>query len=181
MNPGRSALAAVVLAGFAAASWYLLSAGGGAEPRRLVFVNETGDHKHDRALRSSARYFQERTGISLGIVIQKELPPLTTIEMQADKLFGELKLGRKSDGKALLFLWSEKERLFKIEVSYDLEPVFPDALCKRLEEGARTFMLSTSPYARRDFIVELNVTMGLHYLDYVKTGRLAELELPAAP
>ena len=180
MSPGRSALAAVVLAGFAAASWYLLSASGGAEPRRLVFVNETGDHKHDRALRSSARYFQERTGISLGIVIQKELPPLTTIEMQADRLFGELKLGRKSDGRALLFLWSEKERLFKIEVSYDLEPVFPDALCKRLEEGARTFMLSTSPYARRFFIVELNVTMGLKYLDYLKTGRLAQLELPAA-
>jgi TPM domain len=176
----RAALAALLLAGVAAAGWYAFNALRGFQPRKVVFVNETQDHKHDRALRSSARYFQERTGINLGIVFQEKLPPLTTIEMRADQLFGKLKLGRKSDGKALLFLWSEKERLFKIEVSYDLEPVFPDALCKRLEEGARTFMLSSSPYARRDFIVELEVTMSLHYLDYKKSGRLGELALPDA-
>jgi hypothetical protein len=176
----RGALAALLGIGVAAAAAYLHFAGGGFEPGKVVYVNETGDHKHDRTLRSSARFFQERTGINLGIVLQDRLPPLATIEMQADRLFSGLGLGRKSDGKALLFLWSEKERLFKIEVSYDLEPVFPDALCKRLEEGARTFMLSTSPYARRDFIVELNVTMALHYLEYRRTGRLGELALPAA-
>jgi hypothetical protein len=176
----RGALAAVLLAVLAAAAWYLLDGTDSFQPRKVVFVNETGNHKHDRALRASARFFQERTGINLGIVLEERLPALTTIEMQADRLFGELKLGRKSDGKALLFLWSEGERQFKIEVSYDLEPVFPDALCKRLEEGARTFMLSTSPYARRDFIVELNVTMALHYLEFQKTGRLPELVLPDA-
>jgi hypothetical protein len=91
-----------------------------------------------------------------------------------------LKLGRKSDGKALLFLWAERERLFKIEVSYDLEPVFTDVLCRRLEEGARTFMLSTSPYARRDFIVELIVTMKLHYLQYRDRGTVSDLVAPEA-
>ena len=55
-------------------------------------------------------------------------------------------------------------------MSYDLEHVFPDALCRRLEEGARTFMLSGSPFARRDFIVELNVTMKLHYKQYRERG-----------
>jgi hypothetical protein len=128
-------------------------------------------------VRSSARYFQETTGINVGTVFLDRLPPGTTIEAHADKLFSELKLGRKSDGKAVLFLWAEKERLFKIEVSYDLEDVFPDALCRRLEEGARTFMLSSSPYARRDFIVELNVTLKLHYLE---RGRPAAVAVPDA-
>lgn len=180
MTGKRGVLAALLAIGVAAAAAYLYLARGGFEPGKVVFVNETGDHKHDRALRTSARFFQERTGINLGIVLQDRLPPLTTIEMQADRLFSRLGLGRKSDGKALLFLWSEKERLFKIEVSYDLEPVFPDALCRRLEEGARTFMLSTSPYARRDFIVELNVTMALHYREYRDTGRLSELAVPTS-
>jgi hypothetical protein len=141
-------------------------------------VNETADRKHDRALQMSARYFQETTGINLGIVFLRQLPPLTTIERHADELFTRLGLGRRTDGKALLFLWSEKERQFKIEVSYDLEGVFPDALCKRLEEGARTFMLSTSPYARRDFIVELNVTMKLRYLEYGKSSGIDTVAVP---
>jgi hypothetical protein len=180
LTPKQGAIAAlVVAAAVAAGAWHLRPADG-FQPRKVVFVNETRDHKHDRALRASARFFQERTGVNLGIVFQEKLPPLTTIEMRADELFAKLGLGRKSDGKALLFLWSEAERLFKIEVSYDLEGVFPDALCKRLEEGARTFMLSRSRYARRDFIVELNVTMTLHYLEYQRTGRIAEIAVPVA-
>jgi len=106
------------------------------------------------------------------------VPPGKTIETAADALFTQLQLGRKSDGKALLFVWAEKERLFKIEVSYDLEHVFPDVLCHRLEEGARTFMLSTSPYARRDFIVELIVTMKLHYAEYRDNGTLSDVVAP---
>ena len=147
------------------------------QPRKVPFVNRTDDHKHDRAVRSSAYWFQRDTGINLGIVFLDRLPGGVPIESHADVLFSELKLGRKSDGKALLFLWSNHERQFKIEVSYDLEGVFPDALCKRLEEGARTFMLSTSPYARRDFIVELIVTMKLHYLE---RGKPSDVPVPDA-
>ena len=142
-----------------------------------MFVNATVDHRHDRALRATAHFFQQSTGITLGIVMLDKLPPLTTIEMRADALFHELKLGRKSDGKALLYLWSEKEKLFKIEVSYDLEGVFPDAFCKRMEEGARTFMLSPSRFARRDFLTELAVTMKLRYVEYGRRDGTP----PAAP
>jgi hypothetical protein len=140
------------------------------DAKTVAYVNETADHRHDRAVRATAYFFQRSTGVNLGIVILDRLPPLTTIEAHADKLFHDLGLGRKSDGRALLFLWSEKERLFKIEVSYDLEDVFPDAFCKRMEEGARTFMLSTWPFARRDFLTELAVTMKLRYLEYRSSG-----------
>ena len=140
-------------------------------------MNSTPDHKHDRAVKATAYFFQRATGVNLGIVLLDTLPRDETIERQADKLFHELKLGQKSEGKALLFLWAERQKVFKIEVSYDLEDVFPDAFCKRMEEGARTFMLSASPYARRDFLTELAVTMKLRYLEYTKSGTVP----PVAP
>jgi len=42
--------------------------------RKATFVNTTADHKHDRAVRSSARWFQDATGINLGIVFIDQLP-----------------------------------------------------------------------------------------------------------
>jgi len=169
---------AAVLAAFAATA--TAASGAAFDPKKVVFVNDTADHRYDRALKSSTRWMQEQTGIQVGIVMEPQLPPLTTIEHQAAELFKKLGLGRASGGKALLFLMTEKERQFKIEVGYELESVFPDAICKRLEEGARTFMLSSSPYARRDFLVELNVTMKLHYLEYKKHGTLSDMLLPSA-
>ena len=143
-------------------------------------MNSTTDHKHDRAVKATAYFFQRSTGVNLGIVVLDKLPKDETIEREADRYFHKLKLGQKSEGKALLYLWSENEKLFKIEVSYDLEDVFPDAFCKRMEEGARTFMLSTSPYARRDFLTELAVTMKLRYLEYAKSGTVPPAETPDA-
>lgn len=151
-----------------------------ANGHKYLFANDTNDHKYDRALRASIRNFQEQTQVELGIVLKDALPPQESIEEYSTRLFKERGLGRQFSGKAILFLWSERERLFKIEVSYDLEPIFPDAVCRRLADGARTFMLAKSAFARRDFLTELIVTMGFHYLDYRKTGRLSELALPEA-
>jgi len=146
------------------------------EAKEVVYVNSTTDHKHDRAVKATAYFFQRSTGVNLGIVLLERLPKDETIEREADRYFHKLKLGQRSEGKALLFLWSERERQFKIEVSYDLEGVFPDAFCKRMEEGARTFMLSTSPFARRDFLTELAVTMKLRYLEYTQSGTVPPVE-----
>lgn len=168
---------ALVLTLIGIGAFLLYSGPDAGQQDEVIFENRTGDHHYDRALRSSIRYFQQRTGIQLGVLVQDQLPPKTRIEDYAAASFKELKLGEQFNGKGLLFVWSEQEHLFKIEVSYDLEAVFPDALCNRLEEGARTFMLSASPYAKRDFLTELTVTMGLHYLDYQKTGRLSEMTL----
>jgi len=155
----------------------MLGCSGGGKPS-ILFVNETEDHRYDRALRSSIHTFQERTHIQLGIVLKDRLPARNTIETYAAELFKHTALGRGFGGKGILLLWSEHERLFKVEVAYDLEPIFPDAICHRLEEGARTFMLARSGFARRDFLTELIVTMGFHYLDSERTGRIAELMLP---
>ena len=91
----------------------------------IFFANETADHKYDRALRSSIRTFQDRTHIQLAIVLKDRLPPMTTIETYAAETFKQTAVGERSHGKGILLLWSEQERLFKLEVGYDLEPIFP--------------------------------------------------------
>lgn len=147
----------------------------------ILFVNRTAERKYDRALRGSIRGFQERTGIELGIVLVDRLPPEATIESLAVDIVERAKLGGAHGGRGMLFLWSEADRQFKIEVSYELEDVFPDSTCARLESGARTFMLSRAAFARREFLTELVVTMGLHWLEYQRTGRAGELVLPFEP
>jgi len=144
----------------------------------ILFVNETADHRYDRALRSSLRYFQNKTGVQLGIVLKAALPAGKPIESFSVDAFQGARIGEAFNGRGILFVWSEQERLFKIEVSYALEGVFPDAICRRLEDGARTFMLNKSTFARRDFLTELIVTMGIHYIDYQKTGTLSPLTVP---
>lgn len=172
------ALVAALIVSIAAVTlFFLYPKAGAAFTISPLLVNQTADHRYDRSLRESIRFFEKRTEIQLGIILKSELPAQKSIEEFAAESFKQIKLGEKFQGKALLLVWAEKERLFKIEVSYDLEGIFTDALCRRLELGARTFLLANTPYARRDFLTELIVTMGLHYLDYKKTGRLSELTL----
>jgi tetratricopeptide (TPR) repeat protein len=181
MRLGSRAVALVVacaLMAVVAAYFHYRSSGVAFKPEGgVLFVNETSDHKYDRALRSSIRTFQDRTHIQMGIILKDKLPPLSTIEEYAASTFKKVRLSEGFRGKGILLVWSEQERLFKIETSYELEPIFPDLICHRLEEGARTFMLAKSAFARRDFLTELMVTMGLHYLDYRKTGQLSEMPL----
>jgi uncharacterized protein len=177
--PGAAALA-ISIGACAAAVLFFKPANSAASAGPVLFVNETQDRKYDRALRASVRFFQSRTQLQLGIILKDELPGEKAIESFAAEAFKKARLGERNGGKALLFVWAEKERQFKIEVGYALEGVFPDALCRRLEHGARTFMLSTTPYARRDFLVELIVTMGLQYLEFRTTGEVADFTLPTS-
>ncbi|MBC3872653.1 TPM domain-containing protein [Undibacterium flavidum] len=140
------------------------------------FINTSSDHQYDRALRSSLRFFQERTQIRLGLILQDHLPTGLSIEQQAVQRFATLGSAKQA---ALLLIWSEQEHLFKIEVSYQLEGVFPDALCRRLEQAARTFMLSSAPFAKRDFLTEVIVTMGIDYLDFQKSGQVHAMAIPS--
>lgn len=139
-------------------------------------INTSSDHQYDRALRSSLRFFQERTQIRLGLILQDHLPTGLSIEQQAAQRFATLGSAKQA---ALLLIWSEQEHLFKIEVSYQLEGVFPDALCRRLEQAARTFMLSSAPFAKRDFLTEIIVTMGIDYLDFQKSGQVHDMAIPS--
>jgi tetratricopeptide (TPR) repeat protein len=68
------------------------------------------------------------------IVTATALPPTHTIESLAADLFNNWKIGQTTDGRGMLLILSDKEKLVKIEVSYELEDVFTDIFCGYIED-----------------------------------------------
>jgi TPM domain len=144
----------------------VLAAGGGlvwrhyGKPHRpqYVLINETGQHDYDLAFTMSLKLAEKKSGIENALVLLASLPPSKTIEQTATELFMQLQIGARRNGRGILYLYSAKENLLKIEVSYALEGDIPDIYCRRLEEAAKTYMLSEVP---QDFISELIITTNL--------------------
>ena len=148
----------------------------GAQRPRYVFINETADHAHDTALKMSLKLGEKRSGIENALVLLERLPPGATIESVAEKLFNRWQIGRDRAGRGILYVHSRHENLFKIEVSYALEGQFPDAICGRLEEAARSYLLSEIP---QDFLSELIITMNLEGYAVAKQDASADFAPPA--
>ena len=151
-----SVAAVVLLAG--AGLLYLRPRGRSAQRPKYIFVNETANHAYDTALKGSLKFAETRSGIENALVLLEKLPPDTTVQAAAEQLFQRWQIGRARGGKGILYLHSERENLFKIEVSYALEGIFPDAVCHRLEQAAQTYLLSEIP---QDFLSELIITMNI--------------------
>ena len=153
----RSTLVCVaVLAALAGAfAWYHTRA-----PQRpeYVLINETDQHDFDLAFRMSLKLAEKKSGIENALVLLKSLPPSKTIEQAAADLVARLRIGARRNGRGILYLYAATENLLKIEVSYALEGDIPDVFCRRLEEAAKTYMLSEVP---QDFISELIITTNL--------------------
>src|SRR5271154_6901426 len=164
-KPMFSALAsrqrALILAGIVvlgAAGWLVWRQH--ARPPRpyYVLINETAQHDYDRAFTMSLKLAEKKSGIENALVLLASLPPSQTIEQTATALFTQLQIGARRNGRGILYLYSVRENLLKIEVSYALEGEIPDIYCRRLEEAAKTYMLSEVP---QDFISELIITTNL--------------------
>jgi len=123
-----------------------------------VLINETARHEFDLAFRMSLKLAEKKSGIENALVLLPELPPARTIEDIAADYFSKLRIGARRNGRGILYLYSAKENLLKVEVSYALEGEIPDIFCHQLEEAARTYMLSEVP---QDFISELIITTNL--------------------
>jgi hypothetical protein len=156
----RTVFAALLAAGGAAAAGLLSWRTRRAPARpRYVLVNRTDQHDFDLALRMSLKLAEDKAGIENALVLLPGLPPDRTIEQLAADLFSEYRIGERQSGRGLLYLYATRENLMKIEVSYALEGAIPDLLCRRLEEAAKTYMLSEVP---QDFLSELIITTNLH-------------------
>src|SRR6266853_183827 len=159
---------AAAVAGAAYLSWHR-----GEAPRpRYVLVNETDRHDYDLAFRMSLKLAEQKSGIENALVLLPHLPPGRTIEETAAEQFSKFRIGQRRNGRGILYLYSARENLMKIEVSYALEGDIPDVVCRRLEEAAKTYMLSEVP---QDFISELIITTNLRGL-----GSRDQVD-PAAP
>ena len=135
-----------------------------------VLINETDQHDFDLAFRMSLKIAEEKSGIENGLVILKSLPPAKSIEALAAEMMTSMRIGARRNGRGILYVYSEKENSLKIEVSYALEGDIPDAYCHRLEEAAKTYMLSEVP---QDFVSELIITTNLRGMGSKNEGDYA--------
>jgi len=131
-----------------------------AEPKRsqYVLINETGNHDFDLAFRMSLKLAEKKSGIENALVLLSALPSDKSIEETAAELLSKLRIGTRRNGRGILYIYSAKENLLKIEVSYALEGDITDSYCGQMEEAAKTYMLSEVP---QDFISELIITTNL--------------------
>jgi TLP18.3/Psb32/MOLO-1 phosphatase superfamily protein len=134
---------------------------------RYVLINETGQHDYDLAFKMSLKLAERKSGIENALVLMAALPQSKSIEEAAAELFTRLQIGARRHGRGILYLYSAKENLLKIEVSYALEGDIPDLYCRRLQEAAKTYMLSEVP---QDFISELIITTNLRGAGAVRTA-----------
>ena len=121
-------------------------------------MNETGQHDFDLAFKMSLKLAEDKSGIENALLLLPALPASKTIEQVAVERFAQLRIGARRNGRGILYVYSAKENLMKIEVSYALEGDIPDGFCHRLEDAAKTYMLSEVP---QDFISELIITTNL--------------------
>src|SRR5271155_3858345 len=169
----RLALIAACIAALGVAGGWLILRHAAPPRPRYVLIHETGQHDYDRAFSMSLKLAEKKSGIENALVLLSSLPPSKTIEQTAAELFTQLKVGARRGGRGILYLYSAKENLLKIEVSYALEGDIPDIYCRRLEEAAKTNMLSEVP---QDFISELIITTNLRAAGDV--GSAAERSRP---
>lgn len=165
-------LGAIALGGVAAAGWLSWRQQQPPHRARYVLINETGQHDYDLAFRMSLKLAERKSGIENALVLLGSLPPSKSIEQTAVDLFSRLRIGARTNGRGILYLYSARENLMKIEVSYALEGDITDLYCHSVEEAARTYMLSEIP---QDFISELIITTNLRGMgaagDYAPLSR----------
>jgi hypothetical protein len=154
----RSVILACIAVALAAGGLWVWRHYGEPHRPRYVLINETGQHDYDRAFTMSLKLAEKKSGIENALVLLAALPPSKTMEQTAAELFSQLRIGARRNGRGILYLYSAKENLLKIEVSYALEGDIPDIYCRRLEDAAKTYMLSEVP---QDFISELIITTNL--------------------
>ena len=86
---------------------------------------------------STDRYLQDIKkdyAIEAVLVTVPALPSNHSIASLAAELFSNWEIGQTSGGRGILLLLADKEKLIKIEISYELEDVFTDIFCGYIED-----------------------------------------------
>jgi len=148
----------------------------GPQRTEYVLVNETGQHDFDLALRMSLKLAEQKSGIENALVLLASLPPGKSIEEVAVEFLSQRRIGARQNGRGIVYVYAVRENLLKIEVSYPLEADIPDVFCRRLEEAAKTYMLSEVP---QDFLSELIITTNLRGMRSKSQSEVQALAQPS--
>ena len=137
-------------------------------PGSVADSAQTLSHFSD-TLTWQAKTFMEDLGIEVHVVTLAAVEP--TSEALTAQVFGLRRIGEKAPTGGILVLLNPSRREARIEVSYGLEPVLPDALVGRIAND------QLAPYAAYSF-AGMAVMDALHFLKDFTTqqaieGRLA--------
>ena len=119
---------------------------------RYVFINQTPDHERDLAEEQLLKTVEKRAGVENALIRLPELPEGRTLAEIAAQLFTHWRIGKLRNGRGILYLYTCRENLLRIEPSADLRAALPPALLRELEGAARTFALAES---EPEFLTEL--------------------------
>lgn len=105
----------------------------------ILYINQTNLKFLDTIARFEVQRGQELVQADMAMVILEELPSNMTIENYAAGLFKSWEIGRNRGGRGILYVLVRKEGLLKIETSYELESLFPDAFIFSYQDTIKTF------------------------------------------
>lgn len=137
-----------------------------------VFINTTEDHRFDDSIRVTILANYQRAKVQNAVVILKNLPEGLELKDAAVKIFEQLRLGRATKGRAVLYLLVPLQKSLKIEVGYALEGVLPDSKVKFLEEAAKSFTYNSHMH---DFWADLINTVNV-VVQNADQGQTAEYD-----
>jgi len=113
-------------------------------PHRLdesvYYYNDSGIKGADEYAKFELRKARENTSYDFCMVLKSSLPKGVTIENYAAALFQDWDIGRQYGGKGILFLFVEDIKELKIEVSYELEDIYPDVYCSSFQQQVKSYM-----------------------------------------
>lgn len=123
-----------------------------------VFQNDTDQKFDEKAIMLSQRIGRIKQSIDYGVLLLKDIPESEDIKLYSARKLTDLGLGKKTNSRAILIVLNESKPEVKIEVSYALEAILPDALVNRIEKAASTYLIHGN---RADFITEFIIRTGL--------------------
>lgn len=118
------------------ATVYVSAAGSYPSPTQEFFVNDFADvlnRKTEEKIYSLGKQLEDKTGSQVVLVTIDSLDD-QDIDQYANKLFEKWGIGQKGKDNGILVLYSNAERLFRIEVGYGLEGAVPDIKTAEIRE-----------------------------------------------
>ena len=85
----------------------------------------------------SLKLAERKSGIENALVLLGSLPPSKSIEQTAVDLFSRLRIGARTNGRGILYLYSARENLMKIETVIPPTPPMPSIPRTRVFQRAQ--------------------------------------------
>jgi hypothetical protein len=122
----------------------------------IILINETKNNAQDAELKSQLRSVEEKSKTENAMILLKELPKNEPIQKTAAELFEKNRIGGNREDRGILYLYSERENLFDIQVSPSLEQKYPESFRRQISDRAKDYMPTEKRYV---FLSDLLVIM----------------------